>query len=352
MKDGELSTLSSSASKKKRSATKEKRSSKKRSREENGSPMLDSAKGDAEKSSKKKRRSMKKADESPVAVPNSSEMDQEPPSSDKRSPKKKKRSSNSSPSTANGIACSEQKSTADQQHSTDGVPSGKAGRVAKKKKSSGQQMKYAPVKPLISHVEAPEPKAEDAYLHGPLSLLLAPSSVVKSMALNEQHDYLRKVTSQCEKLIDSIHNCLQVFEKKNDGMNVEQQLTADMVRLKKIPLAKQYAEMTLWRRTKLFSRARLETARKLAYGKGESKLGEDNGLLLHQTGDPDPKFVSYRQAYLNGVIDRYKDSFENMRKNESLDARQTEYLAHCLGMTADLFSNIKCIEDKKRQEKR
>ena len=110
------------------------------------------------------------------------------------------------------------------------------------------------------------------------------------MPTDFQHEFLRKVTEQCEKLIDSIHNCLQTFEKHTDDLGIEQQLTADMVRLKKVPLAKQYVEMTLWRRAKLFSRARLEAAEKLGYGSGQDLGLKRSGLLMEKMKDGDPNF--------------------------------------------------------------
>eukprot|EP00178_Gracilaria_changii_P015781 TRINITY_DN443_c0_g1_i1.p1 TRINITY_DN443_c0_g1~~TRINITY_DN443_c0_g1_i1.p1 ORF type:complete len:264 (+),score=56.99 TRINITY_DN443_c0_g1_i1:187-978(+) len=196
-----------------------------------------------------------------------------------------------------------------------------------------------------------QPDASDVVLHGAASLKLAVGKQVRNMSQSDQNMYIQSVTEDCEKLIRILNETVQAFSKNEDALDVEEQLMSDMSRLKNIPIARRYVEMTLWRRVKLFSRERLQIAEELGYGIGKRKKGE--GFLLHRGGAVDPNFVSYRDSYMKTVIERYQDDLEKIRERESLDAERVQFLLQCLQSGADLFANLRCVEDMemKKQEK-
>ncbi|KAI0559159.1 hypothetical protein FGB62_166g055 [Gracilaria domingensis] len=203
--------------------------------------------------------------------------------------------------------------------------------------------------PLAFDFRITEPNARDAVFHGLTSLKLPLRKEVSSLPQEGQHKYIQGVTEVCEKLIQLLDETVLAFSKNEDGLGVEEQLMSDMARLKNIPIARRYVEMTLWRRVKLFSRERLEAAEELGYGNGKKEKGD--GFLLHPSGGVDPNFVSYRDAYLKTVIERYQDELDKIRVRESLDAERVESLLQCLQSGADLFANLKCFEDKEAKRK-
>lgn len=192
----------------------------------------------------------------------------------------------------------------------------------------------------------PESVGQDSYFHGMSSLSLPPLADLEGMDAEAQHKYLKRVAKQCEKVITLIDDSLTKFERKEGALSIEEQITTDMARLKKLPLAKQYREMTLWRRVRQFNEGRLADAKRVGYGAGVVEVGNDNGLLLHQKGDKDEKFVSYRDVYLKNVVDRYQNDLNKIREKEGLDEEQTTFLISCLEASADIYANLQCIEEK------
>ncbi|PXF46307.1 hypothetical protein BWQ96_03963 [Gracilariopsis chorda] len=199
-------------------------------------------------------------------------------------------------------------------------------------------------------VRIPQPDASQALFHGMSALDLPSGSVIQSMPPEAQHGYFESVTGVCEKLIQLIDETVRTFSKTSEEVSAEEQLISDMVRLKNVPMARRYVDMTLWRRVKSYSRERLRTARDLGYGSGNRASRDSGALLVHSQGDIDPDFLSYRDAYLKTVIHRYEDDLNKIRESERLDAEQATFLMRCLESGADLFGNLKSLE--KEEEKR
>ncbi|CAN8070350.1 unnamed protein product [Agarophyton chilense] len=222
--------------------------------------------------------------------------------------------------------------------------------VPRAKKEKRSHASPPETSPLDFDFRTEEPHARDAIFHGAASLKLPSGNNMRSMSQEDQHKCIEGVTESCEKLIQILDESVSVFSKNEDGLGVEEQLMSDMARLRNIPIARRYVEMTLWRRIKLFSRQRLAVAEELGYGSGKKK--KSDGFLIHSSDDVDPTFVSYRNAYLKTVIERYQEDLDQIRERESLDAEQVHFLLQCLQSGADLFSNLKCIEDKELKKKR
>lgn len=195
------------------------------------------------------------------------------------------------------------------------------------------------------NVRIAQPKAHDAFFHGAAALPLLSSIEVKEMKTESQNSYINKVAEQSESLLRLVDEAMRVVSNTKEEVSIEEQLIADMMKLKNLPLARRYVEMTLWRRVKLFSQERVKIVEQLGYGSGERK-GEGEGILLHPAGDLNPNFVSYRDAYLRTIMDRYQNDLEKIRESESLDVENTRFLLRCMESGADLFGNLKCIEDK------
>lgn len=199
-------------------------------------------------------------------------------------------------------------------------------------------------------VRMPQPQASQALFHGLAALELPSGLKVQSMAKEEQHKYFESVTSLCENLIQLIDETARTFSTTAEEASAEEQLLSDMVRLKNVPLARRYVDMALWRRVKSYSRERIQIAADLGYGTGKRASKSSGLLLVHSPGDIDPNFLSYRDVYLKTFVKRYEDDLNKIRESESLDAEQATFLMRCLESGADLFGNLKSLENE--EEKR
>lgn len=193
------------------------------------------------------------------------------------------------------------------------------------------------------------PTSSDAVLHGVLSKTLPTRETIQKFSNSQQHSFLHRVATQTELIMQLIHDCKSIYRPAEDAVSMEEQLTSDMVRLRRLPLAKQYVEMTMWRDVRIFSRDRLAAAEALAYGRGKGKQAEGQ-LLMHRSGDSDLKFVSYRDAHMKGIVSRFRSDLEKIRQMEALDKNQASFLLSCLESGADLYGNLKCLDDSNRDK--
>lgn len=222
------------------------------------------------------------------------------------------------------------------------VRTSKTKRIKKKEKDMQSMMKpsESPTQGLYDDGDKMEP-----YFHGATCLRLPSGDFVRAQSIPEQHNYLKKVSAQSEKLISLIHDSLTAMKKTEDDVDIEEQLASDMIRMKRVPLAKRYVEMTLWRRVRLFNEEGLSAAQSVGYGGGHIEDDVSSKMLLHSARNSDARFVSYRDAYLKGVVERFQDDLEKIREREALDAGQVSSLLRSLEAGADLFSTLKCVDD-------
>lgn len=208
--------------------------------------------------------------------------------------------------------------------------------------------------PTVDEILKKATTKRNAFLHGHAAVPLFRPQALRSLDSKTQVSMVGASADFCERIMYLIHDTVSTAKKwmnpnaDDDAVDLEESVVSDMVRLKKVPLAKQYVEMTLWRRVAELNRDHLLAASQLGFGKGFSK-GDlqpptSQGLLLHREDDPDAKFVSYRQAYMKNVVEQYSESLEKMREEESMDAYRVQFLLRCLDAGASLFGNLKCME--------
>lgn len=210
--------------------------------------------------------------------------------------------------------------------------------------------------PTVQEILEKATKKRNAFLHGYAAVPLLLPEQVKALDEESQGKVIRATAGLCERLMYLIHDTITTANRwtksdtKDDGTAMEESVVNDMMRLKKVPLAKQYVEMTLWRRIAQLNRDLLLAASRLGFGKGfadNSARGHGKqGLLLHCENDPDAEFVSYREAHMKTIVEQYSESLEKMREAESMDADRVQFLLRCLDSGASLFGNLKCLEKK------
>lgn len=212
-------------------------------------------------------------------------------------------------------------------------------------------------RPTTEEIFARASKKRKVFLHGCAAVPFPSREHVHALDDAERHKFIKTSASFCERLVHVMHKLIvsanqwMKIERKDDFIAIEEALTNDMARLKKLPLARQYVEMTLWRRILQLNQDHLQAASKIGFGKGlVHSGGPHQGLVLHLRDDPDAAFVSYREAHMSNLVERFQDSLEKMRNIEKMDSGQAHFLLRCLDAGSNLFANLKCL-DKKQHER-
>lgn len=186
------------------------------------------------------------------------------------------------------------------------------------------------------------------FLHGHSALHLPNAATVRAMDDGPQYEYLKAVTTQCENILQLLHEVLLTTKKDRTETEVshEDQLAADLIRLKNIPLARRYIEMTLWKRVARFNSDNLATVESLAYGASLPKNSHNHSnVSMFESDSTNFKFLSFRDKYLKNALDTYETDLEKMRLVERMDEDHVRFLRSCLQASADLYANVKCLDD-------
>ncbi len=157
----------------------------------------------------------------------------------------------------------------------------------------------------------------------------------------------------CERilrLIDDTESMATLWrENKKDGRDAEEAslaledtLVADMARLKGVPVARQFTELSLWKRLKKFNEKELTYIESLCDGaERKSNQGGHNGNAKAKEGDSSKRtaeFVSFKAAHMKHLTSAYAQDLEKIREAESLDVAGVETLLRCLDEGAELFA--------------
>lgn len=202
--------------------------------------------------------------------------------------------------------------------------------------------------------DLPPPSERSAFLHGQSAVQLPTAATVRAMPVEHRHAYITQVTTQCERVLGTIHDALSTNEKRASAdvlPSLDEQLLADMVRLKHLPLARRYVEITLWKRVAQFNSDSLAQVQACAYGAGNAQAEKNrDGFLLHQSDSKDVQFNSFRDVYLKNLLENHEDDLEKIRLEEGMDIEQVSFLRKCLQSSADLFANVKCWDDNQQHK--
>lgn len=230
----------------------------------------------------------------------------------------------------------------------------------KKKRRKGHEDVDSANAQNATHRPDTEETREALFLTGPAAVpLLTPAQVV-TLPEDAQTLFVSGVTDCCERILHLIDDTEAVCDAwrgsrkeqrdvKDAALALEDAVIGDMVKLKRVPIAKQFLEMTLWRRLSRFTEAELVAIRAVRYGVGAAAgdaetAGGDRGAstVLHKVGDKDPAFVSFKEAHLKTITERYASDLDKMRESEKMDAGRVEFLLRTLESGANLFADLEC----------
>lgn len=188
-----------------------------------------------------------------------------------------------------------------------------------------------------------------AVLHGLSAMGLLGKECVRAMDDTDRHAYLSKMSTLCERLLALMHSVLVSTDDRaaDELPSLRDHVTADLVRLRHLPLARRCIEMTLWHHVSRFNTESMMRVQSVGYG----ALNRQNdmtkeGLMNHDENIKGEVFNSFKNRYMNTILDTYQEDLDKIRRNEGLDAEHVQFLRRCLDAGADLYAHIRSWDRK------
>lgn len=178
---------------------------------------------------------------------------------------------------------------------------------------------------------------------------------LKSLSSEQQLGCFEQLGSTCERilrLMDDVQTTCGLWRERKKTVRdadeasavLEDSIVADMAKLKGVPMARHFAEMTLWKRLKRFTDsevAYIETLRTgekttLSAPSNDDESAKENGANTEPVQSEE--FVSLKTAHLKHLTSEYADDLEKIRDAESLDVVGVQTLLKCLDESAALYA--------------
>jgi Ribosome-assembly protein 3 len=166
-------------------------------------------------------------------------------------------------------------------------------------------------------------------------------SEVRALPLAAQTEFINRAAQLCEKAVHTVDDGVAALNAGSGispiaaaGNSVEDAVLADMVRLRGVPMAREFVEMTLWRR--------LRNANTKVLAAVDAISGGDEGPIA-AVGDGARTIkasASFKQMYMQDITKRYAKDLEALRASEDLDGERVQFLMQCLQSGADLFAGL------------
>lgn len=158
----------------------------------------------------------------------------------------------------------------------------------------------------------------------------APRAVERSSA--QPDDILESVLDEKE-IPDSVSRQIAT---------VEDAVLADMVKLRNVPIAREYVEITLWRRMhSVNAKVIAEVDRLCTHSKMSDEMRSEepegaDGSFPRRAFTP-----SLKDLYMNNLTDKFAEDLEKLRVEEDMDGERVQFLLRCLEEGADIFATVK-----------
>lgn len=188
-----------------------------------------------------------------------------------------------------------------------------------------------------------------AILHGLSAMGLLGKNDVRAMDDTERHCYLSKMSELCERLLALMHSVLVSTDDRaaDELPSLRDHVTADLVRLRHLPSARKCIEMTLWHHVSRFNTESMARVQSVGFGAlNPQKDTTKEGLMNHDENIKGEVFNSFKNRYMNNILDSYQEDLDKIRRNEGLDAEHVQFLRRCLDAGADLYAHIRSWDRK------
>lgn len=215
--------------------------------------------------------------------------------------------------------------------------------VTKKKKKSKRARSATPDPPSAS----PVPVA--------VCSKLPSKEVIQKLPEVTQDAFLTATGGFCERAIRCVHSGVCSLAPSDDtrvdgggagaqkAAAVEDIVLADMARLRGVPLAREYTDITLWRRL------RNTNARVIAAVEGACEGVDETGRVSEtvtenegQTGKASSGGggVSFRKARMQTLTERFADDLGKLHETEQMGSERVKFLLRCLEEGVDVFAGL------------
>jgi Ribosome-assembly protein 3 len=177
----------------------------------------------------------------------------------------------------------------------------------------------------------------------------SPSEVCK-LPTEVQEGFVERAAKLCEKAIyciDAGVAQLSTSGRREIGAAsgriaaVEDAVLADMVRFREVPVAREFVEMTLWRRLRNANEQAVVSVREAC---AEISAQCENDATIKRSDTENVRiprsFASFKQAHMRTMTENFAADLERLRSIEAMDGEKVQFLVRCLEAGADLAASL------------
>jgi hypothetical protein len=187
-----------------------------------------------------------------------------------------------------------------------------------------------------------------------LSVVFPSPSEVCKLPAEVQGGFVERTAKFCEKAIYCIDaGVAQVStsgRRESDTASaasvriaaVEDAVLADMVRFREVPVAREFVEMTLWRRLRNANEQAVASVKE-ACVEISAPCDDDASIECSDTEKNvriPRSFASFKQVHMRTMTENYATDLERLRSIEAMDGEKVHFLVRCLEAGADLAASL------------
>jgi hypothetical protein len=194
-------------------------------------------------------------------------------------------------------------------------------------------------------------RAESPPLPAAVSALLPDPEVVQQLPPAVQDAFTSKVADFCERTIRAIDGGVAALAPPSRAVDdggaagkaraVEDAVLADMARLRGVPLAREFVDMTLWRRLRNANNRVVATVEAACDAAGPGSAAAIAGGSASEGTRMQGRGLSFRQVHMETLTERFADDLSKLHEGEKMTGERVQFLLRCLEEGADLFAGLR-----------
>lgn len=179
---------------------------------------------------------------------------------------------------------------------------------------------------------------------------------VQNISPAAQDAFITTTGGFCERAVRCVHSgvrslapgdAVPVVDGAGSGVQkaaaVEDIVLADMARLRSVPLARQFTDITLWRRLRSANNRVISAVEGAcdAVDGGAKNGGKGAGTKEQEARAPgEAGRVSFRKARMESLTERFAGELGKLHESEKMGSERVKFLLRCLEEGADIFAGL------------
>lgn len=166
--------------------------------------------------------------------------------------------------------------------------------------------------------------------------------VVRKADAATQDIFVNKAAALCERIVVSMDSGIAtlspapgpVGDERGTSAGIEDTILADMARLRGVPVAREYVDISLWRWMRSANGRVLAAIDAACAIEGSTAAGP---TLDGTVSRP----VSFKEMHLERMTNDFSRDLAKLHEVEEMDGKQVQFLLRCLEEGADLFEHLR-----------